>query len=143
MGSSSDDVKDVNEIAADGLTPLMRAAHDGDLARVEALLAAGAEPLLRDSRDETALLKAAAGGHSRVYALLLPFADEEEKAFAKALFAAAPKGNVLPGGPPELAPDSKWPDRFARASAGASDLLGDASPAARLERVMKSRRLKK
>ncbi len=80
--------EDINQLGPSGSTPLIEAARMGNAELVEVLLAPGAEPMLKDSEQETALLKAAAHGHSAVCALLLPLASEDERGMARAFLGA-------------------------------------------------------
>ena len=83
--------EDINQMGPGGSTPLIEAARMGSAELVEVLLAAGAEPMLKDGEQESALLKAAANGHRAVCALLLPTASEDERGMAEAFLGAAGK----------------------------------------------------
>src|SRR5690349_20895775 len=67
---------DPNVTDADGKTPLLRAATDGDWALAAQLLAAGANPNLTDPGGISPLMKATAAGHlETIDALLQQGAD--------------------------------------------------------------------
>lgn len=133
---------DVNEIGPGDRTPLIEAARAGNLALVRLLLEAGAEPMLKDGEQESAVLKAAANGHHDVCAVLLPLASEDERGMAEAFLGAVGKTN----GPQELpapAPDflglkAKAGDLTRKAAvygARAAKFVGYEKPAERIERV--------
>ena len=88
-------------------TPLIRAAHNGHVATVKALLAAGADPAALDAGDNTPLHWAAMRGHVEVVAALVGGG-----APAAALNAAgeAPADLCQPGWSPAF--------RYARAALG-------------------------
>jgi ankyrin repeat protein len=125
---------DANEMSAEGLTPLMWAADDGDAGLVRALLAAGADPLLEDRIGETALVKAAAGGHRKAFDLLAPFATEEQLQAARAYLRASGKTDAPPGeeGPSALR------TMLVDATANLAKFLGDDKPAVRVERAKRA-----
>jgi hypothetical protein len=129
---------DPNDLDAEGQTPLMRAAAAGDLEQVTALLADGADPSLVDGTGETALLKAAAGAHRGVYELLLPWADEEERATAIAYLAAAGKTN----GPPSEGP-SRTRSTVVTLAARTAKFFGHEEPSERVERVERAEKHRK
>jgi ankyrin repeat protein len=62
---------DVNKIADYGVTPLIEAARNGNLAGVRMLLAAGARATAQGARIDTALDIAALGGHIEICKLLV------------------------------------------------------------------------
>jgi hypothetical protein len=77
---------------------LVREAGKGRLVRVRELLARGADPNAKDAQGETALMKAAAGGHSEVVLLLLRArtmeANETDAKGETALMKAAAAGHA-------------------------------------------------
>ncbi len=76
---------------------LLRAAQDGDAARVAALLAAGANPDAADARGRTALTSAALGDHVEVVRALLSAGadpDPQDDARNNALLVSGETGNV-------------------------------------------------
>jgi len=62
---------DVNEADANGRTPLMIAAHQGDLEQARFLLNANANVNAFPSREQTALILASSQGHLEMVDLLL------------------------------------------------------------------------
>ena len=81
----------------DGTTPLHWAAHVGDVAEVERLLRAGAQPNVANDYGATPMSEAAAIGDAAVLALLLKAGADVESANAEgqtALMAVARTGNV-------------------------------------------------
>ena len=134
--------EDVNQQGPGDKTPLIEAARVGNLAMVELLLEAGAEPMLKDGEQESAVLKAAANGHHDVCELLLPLASEDERGMAAAFLGAVGKTN----GPNELpAPEKDFLGLKAKAEdltrkaavygARAAKFVGYDKPAERIERV--------
>lgn len=133
--------EDINQMGPGGVTPLIEAARNGNLELVEVLLAAGAEPMLKDGEQESALLKAAANGHRDVCALLLPTATEDERGMAEAFLGAVGKTH----GPKAAAPPEgflgirKKTDELKRRAAvlgaRAARFVGYEQPADRVERV--------
>lgn len=63
--------KDLNAVGASGLTPLMRAARQGDLDKIDALLRLGADIAVRNGDGNNALWFACVGEHFDAIALLL------------------------------------------------------------------------
>jgi hypothetical protein len=129
---------DVNEIGADGRTPLMVAAEKGDAAWVRKLLAAGAEPSLTDGMRETALLKAAAGGHLQAYQALAPLASEDERESAAAYLRAVGQTRG-----PASEPPSPLRTRLVGATARAAKFFGDEDPAVRVDRAKRAEKHRK
>ena len=133
--------EDINQMGPGGATPLIQAARAGNAELVEVLLAAGAEPMLKDDEQESALLKAAANGHHAVCALLLPMATDDERGMAEAFLGAVGKTHA-----PQAAPLAegflgirKKVDELKRRAAvlGArgAKFVGYEDPAGRIERV--------
>ena len=141
--------KDVNELGAEGRTPLIEASAAGRADLVKLLLDAGAEPSWKDSMEETALLKAAANGHQAVMKLLWPHVGEEERATAQAFVratsqASSPEffGPDAPPTDPEEEPGAihkKAVDIAARAA----NFFGHEAPLKRVERQNRAEDLKK
>jgi len=79
-------------------TPLMAAAHTGDIPTLELLLEAGAEVNARNEHGGTALMYAAESGHNAAVALLLDAGAEidavESSVGHTALFRAAQSGHL-------------------------------------------------
>ncbi len=133
--------EDINQMGPGGSTPLIAAARVGNTDLVEVLLAAGAEPMLKDDEQESALLKAAANGHRGVCALLLPMANDDERGMAEAFLGAvgkthAPKAAALPDG--FLGIRKKTEELKRRAAvlgARAAKFVGYEQPAERLEQL--------
>ena len=67
----------VNHAGIDGLTPLMTAAAAGNADAVRTLLAAKADPTLRDSQNQTALMIATLKGRAKVVEALREFGVKE------------------------------------------------------------------
>ena len=63
--------KDLNAVGATGLTPLMRAARQGDLDKINALLQLGVDIAVRNNDGNNALWFACVGEHFDAIALLL------------------------------------------------------------------------
>ncbi len=133
--------EDVNQLGPGGSTPLIEAARLGNALLVEVLLSAGAEPMLKDGEQETALLKAAANGHKDAYALLVAHASDDERGMAEAFLGAVGKTHA-PAAPPP--PDGfmgirKKTDELKRRAAvfgaRAARFVGYEQPADRIERV--------
>ena len=135
---------DANELGPDGTTPLIEAAGAGRLDLVSLLLAAGAEPMLRDAAQETALLKAAANGHREVCAVLAPLASPDERDTATAFLAALGQRVEAERSIDEVS-QFRSNVRRNRAEAGAlvSKVLGNENPAKRLERIDRAEKHKK
>ena len=131
---------DVNDMDAEQRTPLMLAAAANRRDIAELLLAHGADPSLQDAMHETALLKAAANGAYETYAVLLKFGGDDERQLAGTLLRTVRAGTV--GGEPPASEGGTWTERFARAGAAVSDVLGDEDPKARLARLDRARRRK-
>jgi hypothetical protein len=129
---------DVNEIGEDGRTPLMVAAEKGDAVWVKKLLAAGAEPSLTDGMRETALLKAAAGGHLQAYQALAALASDDERDAAAAYLRAVGKTHG-----PASEPPSSLRTKMVDATARAARFFGDEDPAASVERVKRAEKHRK
>ncbi len=133
--------EDINQLGPGGSTPLIEAARLGNAQLVEVLLAAGAEPMLKDAEQESALLKAAANGHREVCALLLEVASDDERSMAEAFLGAVGKTH----GPSVAAPPDgflgirKKTDELKRRAAvlgaRAAKFVGYEQPANRIERV--------
>lgn len=88
---------DVDSRQADGSTPLQWAVHDGDIAAVRRLLAAGADVSLANHYGATAMGLAAEVGHTEILKLLLEAgadADSPDPDGQTALLAVARTGNV-------------------------------------------------
>jgi ankyrin repeat protein len=88
---------DVNAQAADGTTPLLQAAYDGDAARVAALLKAGADPRIANQFGASPMGEAARRGDAAVLGLLLKAGADPESPNPEgqtALMAVARTGNV-------------------------------------------------
>ena len=80
-----------------GESTLMRAAQQGNLAAVDAELAAGSDVNLQDRRGRTALAYAIANGHEEIVKVLLKHGASIELADetgATPLMQAIPKGNL-------------------------------------------------
>ena len=133
--------EDINQMGPGGSTPLIEAARMGNAELVEVLMAAGAEPMLKDGEQESALLKAAANGHRAVCELLLPTASEDERGMAEAFLGAVgkthgPKAAALPDG--FLGIRKKTEELKRRAAvlgARAAKFVGYEDPAERIARV--------
>jgi uncharacterized protein len=133
--------EDINQMGPGGATPLIEAARMGNAQLVEVLLAAGAEPMLKDAEQDSALLKAAANGHRDVCALLFPTASEDERGMAEAFLGAVGKTHgpsVAP--PPEgfLGIRKKTEELKRRAAvlgARAARFVGYEKPADRIEQL--------
>jgi ankyrin repeat protein len=78
-----------------GMTPLLWAAVQGDVALVHLLLARGADAGVRDSRGATALMLAAERGHLAVVRLLVPSANMDARGEALRSAACAGHQEVL------------------------------------------------
>ena len=130
---------DVNEIGAEGITPLMWAANVGDLVLVRELLSAGADPSLEDRIGETALIKAAAAGHREVFELLSTSASAERLEAAKAYLRASGKSH----GPPAGEGPSALRSKLVEATANVAKFLGDEKPSERVERVKRAEKNRK
>ncbi len=131
--------RDVNVLGDGRTTPLIEAARHGWLAGVEALLDAGAEASWKDAESETALLKAAANGHTGVVNVLGEFADDEERDLARAFLRAFGSSAA-----PEFHYDeSRLKRRAVELAARAAKFVGHDEPMDRLERVERSEKLKK
>jgi ankyrin repeat protein len=94
---SAQPASDVNAQAADGATPLLQAAYDGDVAKVAALLKAGADPRMANRYGASPMGEAARRGDTEVLALLLKAGAEPESPNPEgqtALMAVARTGNV-------------------------------------------------
>ena len=134
--------EDVNQIGAGARTPLIEAARLGNVELVGLLLEAGAEPMLKDAEQESAVLKAAANGHHDVCALLLPHASDDERSMAEAFLGAVGKTNA-PNELPATAPDflglkAKAEDLTRKAAvygARAAKFVGYEKPAERIARI--------
>lgn len=124
-----------------GSTPLIEAARMGNSELVEILLAGGAEPMLKDAEQESALLKAAANGHRAVCALLLPTASEDERGMAEAFLGAVGKTHAPLAAPPPdgfLGIRKKTEELKRRAAvlgARAAKFVGYEQPAERIEQL--------
>ncbi len=133
--------EDINQMGPGGATPLIEAARRGNAQLVEVLLAAGAEPMLKDGEQESALLKAAANGHRDICALLLTTASDDERGMAEAFLGAVGKTH----GPRAAAPPDgflgirKKTDELKRRAAvlgaRAARFVGYEQPADRVDRV--------
>jgi uncharacterized protein len=87
----------VNAQAADGSTPLLQAAYEGDAARVAALLKAGANPRIANRFGASPVGEAALRGDAAVLQLLLQAGADPESPNAEgqtALMAVARTGNL-------------------------------------------------
>jgi hypothetical protein len=124
---------DVNEAFEGGRTALVEAAALGHADLVKQLLAAGADPSLKDGEHETALLKAAANAHHAVVHLLSPLATEDERDLARAFLKAHGHSHAPEYQPPEQFAGIKR--AAAVASARVSKFVGHQDPVERLERV--------
>ena len=127
---------DANPFDAEGRTPLMLAAEQGLEPLVWALLQGGGDPILTDRLGETALIKAAAHGHSRVAAVLYNHGSEDDQAMARTLLNVGTDFFRLPRAPP--APVNPMRRKLATASAYVSNKLGDSAPTERLERLIRA-----
>lgn len=133
--------EDINQMGPGGATPLIEAARMGNAQLVEVLLAAGAEPMLKDAEQESALLKAAANGHRDCYALLIPAASEDERGMAEAFLGAVGKthGPSVPPPPEGFLGLRKKTDELKRRAAilgaRAAKFVGYQQPAERLEQL--------
>lgn len=128
--------RDLNEVGPGRTTPLIEAARSGWLAGVEALLAAGAEPDWKDDEQETALLKAAAGGHVEVARVLLPRASEDERDLAGAFLNAHGASHD----PDFHYDESRLKQRAVELAARAADLVGHEDPLKRVERADRAKK---
>ena len=63
--------ENINTPDKDGVTPLMQAAYNGNIARVKELLAANAEVNTKSNNGYTALMTAADSGHADCVTMLL------------------------------------------------------------------------
>ncbi|RHZ45035.1 uncharacterized protein CDV56_102349 [Aspergillus thermomutatus] len=77
-----------------GKTPLVWASEQGDVDLVKLFLSHGADPNYHDYDHETALVKAAAGGHANVVSLLVGKTDRMSRTQALALSMDYPDGRV-------------------------------------------------
>jgi ankyrin repeat protein len=77
---------------AQGMTPLLWAAFQGDAEVARVLLARGADAGVKDPRGATALMLAAEGGHLAVVRLLVPSGDADAR--GEALRCAAGAGHL-------------------------------------------------
>lgn len=128
------EVRDVNEGFEAGRTALIEAAARGEVGLVRILLEAGADPSLKDDEHETAMLKAAANGHTDAVHVLAPMATEDERDMARAFLKAHGKSfSPEYQGPPE--DFGKLKRAAATASARVSKFIGHDSPSERLDRV--------
>ena len=90
-------IEDVNRRNADGSTPLQWAVHEGDVAEVKRLLAAGADVSLANHYGATPMGLAAEVGDTEILKLLLKAgaaADSANPEGQTALLAVARTGNV-------------------------------------------------
>ena len=88
---------DVNAQAADGSTPLLQAAYDGDAAKVAALLKGGADPRIANAFGASPMGEAARRGDAAVIGLLLKAGADPESPNPEgqtALMTVARTGNV-------------------------------------------------
>lgn len=124
---------DANASGEDGLTPLIDAAGRGLEPFVLLLMNAGADPRLRDVIEDSAVLKAAVNGHSKIVALLAPHSDRDDVAQAYAFLRA--NGTVAT----EMRADFEAADSFQRRLVGtaarAAEFFGHEEPQRRMERL--------
>jgi uncharacterized protein len=88
---------DVNARTADGSTPLLMAAYEGDAAKVAALLKAGADPRMANSFGASPMGEAARRGDAEVIGLLLKAGADPESPNPEgqtALMTVARTGNL-------------------------------------------------
>src|SRR5262245_16527404 len=129
---------DINAQFEGGRTALHEAAMRGRTNLVALLLAAGADPSLHDFDHETPLQKAAVHGHLDVVTMLFPFATDDDRNTARALYQV----HVVPfdlgqyQGRDEEVPE--WKRSVAAAAAKVTKLLGDDRATERLDRVHRS-----
>ena len=132
----------VDQLGSGDKTPLIEAARLGNVAMVQLLLDAGAEPMLKDAEQESAVLKAAANGHHEVCELLMPLASEDERGMASAFLGAVGKTHApkeIPAPPKDVfGLKAKAEDLTRKAAvygARAAKFVGYDKPAERVERV--------
>jgi ankyrin repeat protein len=97
--SATADVRsvDVNARGPDGGTALLWAVHEGDTAKAQQLIRAGADVTLANDYGATPMMEAAAAGNAELLALLLKAGADVESANAEgqtALMAVARTGNL-------------------------------------------------
>lgn len=133
------ETKDINELGAEGRTPLIDAAALGRLDVVRLLIQHHAEPGWKDAAGETAILKAGANGYPEVVSALEPFADDDERDMARAFLAAYGKSH----GPEYQYDVTRLQRKVAEVAARAANFVGHQAPLKRLERSDAADRLKK
>jgi ankyrin repeat protein len=88
---------DVNARLSDGGTALLWAVHEGDVAKAEALIRAGADVTIANDYGATPMMEAAAAGNTALIKMLLDAGADVESPNAEgqtALMAVARTGNV-------------------------------------------------
>lgn len=131
--------RDVNEVGAEGRTPLIEAAALGRVDVIRLLLKAGAEPGWKDDSDDTAILKAGANGYPDAVLALEPHASDDERDMAHAFLAAYGKST----GPEYQYDVSRLQRKVADVAARAANFVGHEAPLKRLERNARAEELKK
>ena len=139
VAAALEETKDINEVGAEGRTPLIEAAALGRLDVVRLLLKHRAEPGWKDAAGETAILKAGANGYPEVVLALEPFADDDERDMARAFLAAYGKSH----GPEYRYDVTRLQRKLAEVAARAASFVGHEAPLKRLERSDAAERFKK